>query len=86
MFEWLRMRFAITYMENNPKLSSAGNLPVLEVKSFGKGWREGKVEKTAEKSGEVVGKGLKKVFGVAKEFGSGLKKGVKGEEKKKEEK
>lgn len=43
---------------------------------------KGKVEKTADKTGEVVGKGLKKGFGVVKAVGGGLKKGVKGEDKK----
>ncbi len=43
---------------------------------------KGKVEKTAEKTGEVVGKGLKKGFGAVKSVGGGIKKGVKGEDKK----
>jgi hypothetical protein len=39
-----------------------------------------------KKTGEVVGKGLTKGFGVAKGIGSGLKKVVKGEDKKEKEK
>ena len=35
---------------------------------------------------EVVGKGLKKGFGIAKGIGKGIKEGVKGEEKKEEKK
>lgn len=45
--------------------------------------KKGKAEEVAGKTGEVVGKGLKKGFGIAKGFGSGLKKGVKGEEEEK---
>jgi hypothetical protein len=44
--------------------------------------KKGKVEETAEKTGEVIGKGLKKGFVVVKGIGVGLKKGVKGEEEK----
>ena len=40
----------------------------------------------AEKTGEVVGKGVKKVFGIAKGIGKGLVKGVKGEEEKQKKK
>jgi len=43
---------------------------------------KGKTEKTAEKTGEVVGKGLKKGFGVVKAFGKGAKEAVKKKEKK----
>lgn len=43
---------------------------------------KGKVEKTAEKTGEVVGKGLKKGWGAVKAFGKGVKEGA--TEKKKE--
>ena len=35
----------------------------------------------AEKSGEVVGKGLQKGWGIAKGFGKGLKKGLKKKKK-----
>jgi len=42
--------------------------------------KKGKTEEVAEKTGEVVGKGLKKGFGVAKSFGKGLKGGVKKDE------
>jgi len=45
---------------------------------------KGKAEQAAEKTGEVVGKGLKKGFGVVKAFGKGAKDAV--TEKKKEEK
>ena len=34
---------------------------------------KGKVEKAAEKSGEIVGKGLKKGFGAVKSFGKSAK-------------
>ena len=56
-----------------------------EVKKLGKDEEKGKAEKAAEKTGEVVGKGVKKGFGVVKEIGSGIKKGVKGDEKKEKE-
>jgi len=45
---------------------------------------KGKAEQTAEKTGEVVGKGLKKGFGVVKAFGKGAKDAV--TEKKEEKK
>ncbi len=45
---------------------------------------KGKAEEVAEKTGVVVGKGLKKGFGVVKSLGKGMKEGV--TEKKKEEK
>jgi len=44
--------------------------------------KKGKAEDVAEKTGEVVGKGLKKGFGVVKAFGKGAKDAV--TEKKKE--
>ncbi len=37
---------------------------------------KGKVEGAAEKTGEVVGKGLKKGWGVVKGAGKGLKEGI----------
>ncbi len=45
---------------------------------------KGKAEEAAEKTGEVLGKGLKKGFGVVKAFGKGTKDAVmeKKEEKK----
>ncbi len=43
--------------------------------------KKGKAEETAEKTGELVGKGLKKGFGIAKAFGKGTKDAL---EKKKE--
>ena len=46
--------------------------------------RKGSVEEAAEKTGELVGKGLKKGFGVAKAFGKGAKDAV--TEKKEEKK
>ncbi len=45
---------------------------------------KGKAEEAAEKTGEFVGKGLKKGFGVAKAFGKGAKDAV--TEKKEEKK
>jgi len=42
---------------------------------------KGKAEEAAEKTGEVVGKGLKKGFGVVKAFGKGAKEAVKKKEK-----
>lgn len=46
--------------------------------------KKGKAEEAAEKTGEVIGKGLKKGIGVAKAFGKGAKEVVsKDEEKKK---
>ena len=43
--------------------------------------KKGKAEETAEKTGELVGKGLKKGFGIAKSLGKGTKDAI---EKKKE--
>lgn len=43
--------------------------------------KKGKAEETAEKTGELLGKGLKKGFGIAKALGKGTKDAV---EKKKE--
>lgn len=45
---------------------------------------KGKLEEGAEKTGEVVGKGLKKGFGVVKAFGKGTKDAVTDKDKKKE--
>jgi len=45
--------------------------------------KKGKAEETAEKTGELVGKGLKKGFGVVKAFGKGTKDAI--EDKKKKE-
>ena len=44
--------------------------------------KKGKLEKGAEKSGELVGKGIKKSWGAVKGFGKGMKDAV--TEKKKE--
>jgi hypothetical protein len=44
--------------------------------------KKGKVEEAAEKTGEVIGKGLKKGIGVAKAFGKGAKEAVSKDEKK----
>jgi hypothetical protein len=44
---------------------------------------KGKAEEVAEKTGEIVGRGLKKGVGVVKSLGKGLKEGV---SKKEEEK
>jgi hypothetical protein len=44
--------------------------------------KKGKAEETAEKTGELVGKGLKKGWGVVKAVGKGTKDAV--EDKKKE--
>jgi len=43
--------------------------------------KKGKVEETASKTGEAVGKGVKAGWGAVKETGKGIKKGLKGEEK-----
>lgn len=45
---------------------------------------KGKAEEIAEKTGEVVGKGIKKGFGVVKAFGKGAKEAVTEKKKKKE--
>lgn len=37
---------------------------------------KGMAEEAAEKTGEVIGKGLKKGFGVAKAFGKGAKEAI----------
>lgn len=47
--------------------------------------KKGSVEEAAEKTGEVVGKGVKKGWGVVKAFGKGVKDGV-SKEKKEEKK
>ena len=38
--------------------------------------KKGKAEEAAEKTGELVGKGLKKGFGIAKAFGKGTKDAI----------
>jgi hypothetical protein len=43
---------------------------------------KGKLEQGAEKTGEVVGKGLKKGWGVVKSVGKGIKDGVESKEEK----
>ena len=48
--------------------------------------RKKEKQKKPLKKLEVVGKGLKKGFGVVKGIGSGLKKGVQGEDNKEKEK
>ncbi len=45
---------------------------------------KGKVEGAAEKTGEVVGTGVKKGWGVVKAFGKGAKDAVSDKDKKKE--
>jgi len=45
--------------------------------------KKGKIEKGAEKTGEIVGKVGKKGWGAVKGFGEGLKKGVSKDKKKK---
>jgi len=46
--------------------------------------KKGKLEKGAEKTGEIVGTGVKKGWGAVKGFGKGLKESVKkGDEEKK---
>lgn len=44
---------------------------------------KGKAEQAAEKTGELVGKGLKKGFGIAKALGKGVKDEIEKNEKKK---
>ena len=44
---------------------------------------KGKVEKGAEKTGQVIGDGAKKGWGAVKGFGKGIKKGVEGDKEKK---
>ena len=45
--------------------------------------KKGKTEEAAEKTGELVGKGVKKGWGVVKSFGKGVKDGIKKEEEEK---
>jgi len=47
--------------------------------------KKGSVEEAAEKTGEVIGKGVKKGWGAVKAFGKGVKDGV-SKEKKEEKK
>jgi len=44
---------------------------------------KGKAEEVAEKTGKLVGKGVKKGFGVVKAFGKGAKEAVTEKKKKK---
>ncbi len=44
--------------------------------------KKGKAEETAEKTGELVGKGLKKGWGVVKAVGKGAKDAVEDKDKK----
>ncbi len=46
--------------------------------------KKGKAEEAAEKTGELVGKGLKKGFGVVKALGKGAKEGLTEDKKKKD--
>ena len=48
--------------------------------------KKGSVEEAAEKTGEVIGKGVKKGWGAVKAFGKGVKEGVTDKEKKEEKK
>jgi len=45
---------------------------------------KGKAEEAAQKTGEVLGKGVRKGFGVVKAFGKGTKDAITDKEKKKE--
>jgi len=45
---------------------------------------KGKLEEGAQKTGEVVGKGVKKGFGVVKAFGKGTKDALTDKDKKEE--
>ena len=54
----------------------------MEVIFYGRWWKKGKVEKGAEKTGEVVGDIGKKGWGAVKGLGKGLKKGIKKDEDK----
>jgi len=45
--------------------------------------KKGKAEEAAEKTGELVGKGVKKGWGVVKSFGKGVKDGIEKKEKEK---
>jgi hypothetical protein len=47
--------------------------------------KKGSVEEVAEKTGEAIGKGVKKGWGAVKAFGKGVKDGI-SKEKKEEEK
>jgi len=47
--------------------------------------KKGSVEEAAEKTGQVIGKGVKKGWGAVKAFGKGVKEGI-SEEKKEEKK
>lgn len=43
--------------------------------------KKGKAEEAAEKTGELVGKGVKKGWRVVKSFGKGMKDAVEGKKK-----
>lgn len=45
--------------------------------------KKGSVEEAAEKTGEVIGKGVKKGWSAVKAFGKGVKQGVNKEKKEK---
>jgi len=51
------------------------NCNLREAKFMAEG-KKGKVEKGAEKTGEVIGKGVKTGWGAVKGVGKGLKKGI----------
>jgi hypothetical protein len=48
--------------------------------------KKGSVEEAAEKTGEVIGKGVKKGWSAVKAFGKGVKEGVSKEKKEEENK
>jgi len=52
----------------------------LEIEVTGMPGKKEKVEGAAEKTGEAVGKGLKKGAKAVNDFGKGIKKGIKKEE------
>jgi hypothetical protein len=52
----------------------------LEIEVIGMSGKKEKVEGAAEKTGEAVGKGLKKGAKAVNDLGKGIKKGIKKEE------
>jgi hypothetical protein len=52
----------------------------LEIEMKGMSEKKKKVEDAAEKTGEAVGKGIKKGAKAVNDFGKGIKKGLKKEE------
>jgi hypothetical protein len=63
---------------------AVADLRVIDMADEQKPQEKGKAEEVAQKTGEVVGKGVRKGFGVVKAFGKGTKDALTDKDKKKE--